>query len=379
MFLILFWAAVGLIAYTYALFPMLVLLRGRVCRRAYKCADITPTVSVIVVAHNEAANIGDKLENLLAQDYPRDKLEVLVASDGSNDATNEIVSEYEPEGVQLLELPREGKIPALNAAVKASGGEVLVFSDANSMFANGAIRALVRPLADARIGGVAGDQRYLDDHPNTNTGERTYWSFDRILKQAQSAAGSATSATGAIYAIRRSLFRPIPATVTDDFAISTGVIVEGYRLVFAPDAIAYEPVAPESCVEFGRKVRVITRGLRGVLARQKLLNPFRYGFYAIQLFSHKVLRRLLVLPLLLLLPISAILWAHGPFYQLVLLGQIGVYGCGVLGRTLEGTRFGRRKIFAIPFFFCAVNIGSLLAICNLLRGHHIDRWEPQRQ
>ncbi len=273
---IVFWAAAALIAYTYLVFPALVLIRGRLWPRGYRRAEITPSVSMIVVAHNEAAAIGAKLENLLSLDYPRERFELLIASDGSSDATEDIVRGYASQGVKLLCLPRQGKIPVLNAAVEAARGEILVFSDANSIYAPGAIRALVRPFADARIGGVAGDQRYLADRRGEASGERAYWNFDRMLKQAQSAAGNVTSATGAIYAVRRALFRPVPPGVTDDFATSTGVIAQGYRLIFAPDAVACEPVAKTGRIEFGRKVRVITRGLRGVLVRRELLNPLRY-------------------------------------------------------------------------------------------------------
>jgi len=378
MLMILFWGAVALIVYTYVLFPAIVLIRGRWFARPYKTDEITPTVSVIVVAHNEAGSIGAKLDNLLSLDYPRDRLEVLVASDGSTDATEGIVRGYAKHGVRLLGMPRRGKIPALNAAVAAAAGDVLVFSDANSMFTPGAIRALVRPLADPEIGGVAGDQRYLDEDRRVNAGERTYWNLDRMLKVAQSAAGSVTSATGAIYAIRRRLFRDVPPGVTDDFANSTGVITRGYRLVFAPDAVAYEPVAKNSRREFARKSRVITRGLCGVLARRELLNPWRHGFYALQLFSHKVVRRLVVFPLLILLLVSPWLWAHGWPYQLAAVGQLAFYGCALLGKLLEGTRVGSAKLLALPLYFCMVYYASLVAALRVLRGRRIDLWEPQR-
>jgi len=380
MLVILFWGAVALIVYTYVLFPAVVLIRGRWFRRPYRVAEITPSVSMIVVAHNEAADIGAKLDNLLSLDYPRDRLEVLVASDGSTDATEKIVRGYAKDGVRLLALPRRGKIPALNtAAAAAATGEVLVFSDANSMFTPEAIRALVRPLADPKIGGVAGDQRYLDEDRQVNAGERTYWNFDRMLKVAQSAAGSVTSATGAIYAIRRRLFRPVPPGVTDDFANSTGVIARGYRLVFAPDAVAYEPVAKNSRLEFGRKSRVITRGLCGVLARRELLNPWRHGFYALQLFSHKVVRRLVVFPLLVLLFVSPWLWRYGWPYQCAAAWQLVFYACALLGKLLEATRVGRKKLFALPLYFCMVYFASLVAVFRVLRGYRIDLWEPQRE
>jgi len=376
-----FWVALALIIYTYGLFPLITLLRGLVWRTPYRSAEITPRVSLIIAAYNEAQSIGAKLDNVLALTYPRKKLEVIVASDGSTDGTDEIVRRYAGHGIRLLSLPRGGKAPALNAAVAAATGEILVFSDANSMYATNAIRALVRPFADPAVGGVAGNQVYLKEKGGnaSGSGEQSYWNFDRKLKQLQSEAGNAISATGAIYAIRRRLFQPVPGGVTDDFTISTGVITQGQRLVFAPDAIAYEPVAGSGPREFGRKVRITTRGLRAVIVRSELLNPFRYGFYALQIFSHKVLRRLVVLPLLVLLLVSPLLWNHGWFYQAALIAQLVVYGCGLLGLLLGDTRWGKIKVFSIPFFFCMVNAASLLAAWNIVRGHRIERWEPQRR
>lgn len=380
MMLILFWSAVAIIVYTYLLFPVIVVARGLFSRRTYRRAEITPPVSIIIAAHNEAEVIRAKLENLLALDYPSDCLEILIASDGSTDGTDEIVRSYAGQNIKLLSLPRQGKAPALNAAVAASSGEILVFSDANSMYAPDAIRALVRPFADPKVGGVAGNQCYRGkQQSSTSAGERSYWKFDRLLKQFQSRGGNAISATGAIYAIRRTLFKTVPVGVTDDFVTSTGVIAQGYRLVFAADAVAYEPVAASGRTEFGRKVRVITRGLQAVIYRRQLLNPFRHGFYALQLFSHKVLRRLVVFPLLIILLVNPLLWQHGLFYQAALLGQVVVYGCAGFGLLLAHTRVGRLPLFTVPLFFCMVNIASLIATLNIIRGHRISLWEPQRQ
>ena len=381
MILLLFWLAATLIIFAYLLFPAIIVLRGRMLRRPFKAADITPPVSLIVAAHNEAANIGAKLDNILSLDYPSEQLEVIIASDGSTDGTNEIVRSYAARNVTLLALPRQGKAPALDAAVAASHGDILVFSDANSMYGRDALRAITRPFADAEVGGVAGNQCYLPKkHASlSGDGEQGYWNFDRKMKQSQSASGNVISATGAIYAIRRALFRGVPVGVTDDFAVSTDVIVQGHRLVFAPDAVAYEPVASTGGAEFGRKVRVITRGLRGVLiVRRELLNPFRYGFYAFQLFAHKVARRLVVFPLLLLFLTSPLLWYQGAIYQAVTIAQLVFYGCALLGLLLKNTPLGRLKPLTLPFFFCMVNIACLLATINLIRGHRIDFWEPQR-
>jgi cellulose synthase/poly-beta-1,6-N-acetylglucosamine synthase-like glycosyltransferase len=377
---ILFWSAAALLAWTYVLFPVVVLLRGALRRRPHREAAITPSVTMVIAAHNEAASIRAKLENVLSLDYPGDRLEILIGSDGSDDGTDEIVRTFADRGVRLLSRPRDGKAAALNASVKEAHGDILVFSDANSIYAPEALRALVRPFADPEVGGVAGDQRYLgaDGADGIVSGELRYWDFDRLLKAAESEAGHAISATGAIYAVRRSLFQPVPAGVTDDFYTSTGVISQGYRLVFAPDAIAYEPTAPTRGLEFDRKVRVITRGLRGVLLRRALLNPRRYGFYSVELLTHKLLRRTMVFPLGVTALTSALLWKHGRLYRAATLAQAAVYALGAAGILLAGRPSAHRKVLVLPAFFCFVNVATLRAVLNLVRGRSIDRWEPRR-
>jgi glycosyltransferase involved in cell wall biosynthesis len=378
---ILFWAGVVTLLYTYLLFPLIVLVRALIRARPHTSAAITPTVSMVIAAHNEAASIGAKLENVLSLDYPAGQLEVVIASDGSDDGTDEIVRRYADRGVRLLSLPRQGKAPALNAAVGAAQGEILVFSDANSLYAPDALNALVRPFADSLVGGVAGDQRYVAEGRGDaiTSGEQSYWNLDRMLKTAESRAGNVISATGAIYAVRGSLFRPVPDGVTDDFFTSTGVIAQGYRLVFAPDAVAFEPVAGTAELEFGRKVRVITRGLRGVLVRRDLLDPRNHGFYAVQLLSHKLLRRMMVFPLAVAGATSPLLWRHGRIYRVATLLQGALYGFGAAGILLARRPLGRRKPFVLPAFFCFVNLAALRATWNVVRGRRIDRWEPKRK
>lgn len=376
----LFWGATGVVAYTYAIFPLIVVVRARLRPRPHGSDDITPPVSLVVAARNEAGVIGAKLDNLLALDYPAEHLEIVIASDGSDDGSDEVVQAYAERGVRLLSRPREGKAPALNAAVAVSSGEILVFSDANSMYAPDALRALVRPFADPAVGGVAGDQRYVSAGAvgSIGAGELRYWDFDRILKEAESRAGNVISATGAIYAVRRALFSAVPEGVTDDFATSTAVIVQGARLVFAPDAVAYEPVAVSVGLELDRKVRVMTRGLRGVVVRRELLDPRRHGFYALQLFSHKVLRRMMVFPLILIAVTSPLLRRRAPVYRVVTFAQALFYAAGATGMLLADRPLGRRKPFVLAAFFCFVNLASLQATWNVVRGRRIDRWEPRR-
>jgi cellulose synthase/poly-beta-1,6-N-acetylglucosamine synthase-like glycosyltransferase len=374
----LFWGALGLLLYTYLIFPLLLALRGMVVHRPYRSAPIHPRASLIIAARNEADGIGAKLDNIDGLEYPPDHLEVIIASDGSEDETEAIVSAHRGRPIRLVRLPRRGKAAALNAAVAKATGEILIFSDANSRYAPDAIARLVAPFADESIGGVAGNQVYeRSARPRAGTqGEHAYWSYDRLLKAAESRAGNTVSATGAIYAIRRHLFRPVPDGVTDDFYTSVGVIAQGGRLVFAPDAIAYEPPAATGRLEFQRKVRIMTRGLRAVAMRRELLDPRRYGFYAIQLLSHKVLRRLMAAPLLILAIAAPSLWRHGALYRLMTVGQAAIYGSALLGMAPWG--WARRRFFELPAFFCIATAASALATWNVLRGRQIDRWEPTR-
>ena len=334
---------------------------------------------MVLAARNEAASIGPRLENLAALDYPADRLQVIVASDGSDDATIERARAVAGERVTILDLERVGKAAALDAAVALATGDVVVFTDANTAFAPDAIRAIVRPLADPTVGGVAGNQVYLPALMSPEAvGERGYWDLDRVLKRAESAAGSTVSATGAIYALRRPLVPSILAGVTDDFYTSTAVIDRGYRLVFAEDAIAYEPPAASSRDEYRRKVRIMSRGFRGVLARRALLDPRRTGFYAAQLAWHKLLRRLMAVPLLVLAVTSLSLIRAGRWYALAAVAQLAAYGAAALGTFAPRSALGRHKVAALAAFFVMVNTAALDAALGVLRGRRIDRWDPQR-
>jgi cellulose synthase/poly-beta-1,6-N-acetylglucosamine synthase-like glycosyltransferase len=379
--LAIFWAAVGLLLYTYVFFPALVVVRGRLFEHSFEKSDHTPPVSVVIAAHNEEAHIGNRIENLLGQDYPLARVQILIASDGSSDRTDAIVSGYASRGVQLIPGPRRGKGQTLNAAVAQATGDILVFSDANTRFRPDAMRALVRPFADPGVGGVVGNQIYTRDTHGSPAadGEMAYWDFDRMLKHAQSRAGSVTSATGAIYAIRRALYHPVPKFAMDDFVISTGVVAKGGRLVFAADAVALEPVAAAAEAEFSRKVRVITQGLYGVRVMRELLNPLRYGFYAHQLAWHKILRRVMVLPMLAILAVSPWLWEHGSGYQGIVAGQVAFYGVAMLGFALRRARPGRWKVPALAFYFCMVNAAALIALVNNFGGRHIGSWTPSHE
>jgi cellulose synthase/poly-beta-1,6-N-acetylglucosamine synthase-like glycosyltransferase len=376
-----FWTTVLSITYAYAGFPLLVTMVGTFRKRNVRKASVTPRMSLIIAAYNEEECIGQRMENALAMDYPADDLEIIIASDGSSDGTEAIVEGYGDRGVRLLSLPRQGKILALAAAVREATGEVLVFSDANTVVHPRALREMASNFADPEVGGVVGHTGYWieEGSESSSRGENSYWRYDTWIKELESRTGSVVSAHGGLYALRRELFQPPTDTaVTDDFYISTGVVERGFRLVFEPEARALEAAVKTSEREFSRRVRLMTRGLRGVWLRRRLLNPFDYGFYALTLFSHKLLRRLLPVALVLLLAASALLASSHPFYAAALGAQVAFYAFGTAGYLFKSTRVGRWKLFYLPFFFCMANAASLLAVSRFLRGDRVTLWQPQR-
>lgn len=376
-----FWCSIALLIYVYAGFAVIVILAGAILNRTVRKQAIEPTVSILIAAYNEEDSIKQRLENLFELDYPMSQLEIIVASDGSDDATENIVRSFANHGVRLLSLPRRGKIQALNAAAAQATGDILIFSDANSMYEPQALRQLVANFADPKVGGVGGNTIYTEQNnsDSVSSGENLYWNYDKWLKEMESRTGSIVSAHGAIYAIRRELYQPLSDTaVTDDFAISTMVIEQGYRLVFEKNARAYEVAIPATEREFGRKVRMMTRGLRGVMLRKKLLNPFRHGFYSLVLFTHKLLRRLVSLALISLFVSSLLLMSHGAVYFAFALGQIVFYLLAGLGYLFRQQPIGRLRLLYIPFFYCLANIAAIRALWNMIRGRQISRWQPHR-
>ena len=379
----------GFVLATMGLFPLVTWLRATV-RTGWRRIDSPapeilspPPLSVVVACYNESRYIGPRIENLLGCDYPRDRLQIVVASDGSTDDTEAIANRYAEHNVRVVRTERGGKGQALNAGVAAATGDVLVFTDANTEFRPDALRAIVRPLADPTVGGVAGNQRYVrgSEASLSADGECCHWNWDTRQKQWQSQAGSVTAATGALYAIRRRCFDPVPPHVMDDFHISTGVIARGLRLVFAADAVAVEPVATRDGVEFQRKVRVAVQGLRAVWTRRGLLNPLRYGWYSWQLFAHKIARRLLPLPLLALAVSAALLAGRSPVHLAVFAAGglvIGLAAIAAVARVAPQWRWPRAKLFAIPHFFCMAQVALLLAWWRVLRGSGLRVWEPER-
>ena len=377
MFVIVFWAALLLVAYTYLIYPVLLWLLTAGRRRPdYALLDEWPCASLIIAAYNEEAVLRAKLENALALDYPVDKLDIVVVSDESTDGTDAIAAEFAARGVRVHRVPeRGGKTAAQNIGVGLARGEVLVFTDANSMYAPDALKRLLAPLADDGIGCVCGELQYADsDAGGVGKGEGTYWSYEQFLKQRESLLSSALGANGAIYALRRELFEELDSDIISDFIMPIRVWRRGYRVVYEPKAIALESSGGSFHDEFRRRRRIISRSLYGLWTQRGVLNPFAHFFFAFQMFSHKVLRWLV--PVLLLVALGAnIALAGDPFYRILLVLEVAFMASAVLGYALP-ERLGRLMPFYVPAYFCAINYGALLGVLNFITGRRHVVWQP---
>lgn len=338
---------------------------------------LPPVITVVIAAHNEQADLPAKLTDLQQQDLPGEvELQVIVASDGSSDDTVALASAHPLDPV-VLDLPRGGKAGALNAALALAKGDIVVFSDANSRLGPEALDVLLGPFADPEVGGVAGRQRY-GDPSQAITGESEYWAYEDRLKILESSTGSVVSATGALYGVRRDLIEEVPPDVTDDFFISTGVVAAGQRLVYEPRAVAWEDPSGSPGSEYRRKVRIITRGLTGVRRRRSLLNPIRHGHYALVLLVHKVLRRLMFVPLSAGAIGMFLLRNVHPLVRLATWSGLAVSAAAGFAIRYPETALARFKPIRLLSHFIVVNVAAAHAALNVVRSREFSVWDPER-
>jgi len=375
---LIFWLSLALLAYAHVGYPALIAARARLAPRPHRRGG-EPTVSTVIVAYNEAARIGARIENLRALDYPSDRLEIVVASDGSSDGTAERARAWEPDGVTVVAFEtRRGKPAVLNDVVPKLRGEIVVMADARQTFDTRALRALVAPFADTAVGAVSGEL-ILTSGGATHVGEGVglYWRYEKFIRRHESLADSTVGATGAIYAIRRALFAPVPAdTILDDVLIPMTIVGRGYRVLFEATARAYDRPAATAPEEFRRKVRTIA-GTFQLFARNRwLLSPRRNRLW-LQTVSHKGLR--LMSPLLLgALVASNVLLVEAPLYRLALGAQLAFYGAALVGALTRGTRV-RIPFMSVPYVFCLLNWATTVAFLRFLAGRQRVTWDKAAQ
>jgi cellulose synthase/poly-beta-1,6-N-acetylglucosamine synthase-like glycosyltransferase len=378
---IIFWMSVLALCYTYAGYPLLVFVVSLIRSRKVLRKPNEPSVSVIITAYNEERDLRAKLENTLALEYPSSKLEVIVASDCSTDRTDQIVFEFASRGVRLhRQSERLGKTAAQNAAVEHARGEVILFSDATTLYNSDILRVMMPDFADPSIGCVAGRLVYIDPaNSAVGHGARSYWSYETFLKKHESRTGSLIGASGCLYAVRRSAYIPMYHEACSDFLIATKMVEQGLRTVFEPSAVCTEETNRRAGKEMKMRVRVITQTFTDLWRHREMMNPWRSGFYAIQLFSHKVLRYFVPLFLIAMLAMSAILAPLSRFYAATLGAQLLFYAMAVGGWMLERTGARRMRLLALPQYFVLANLASVIACYKFLSGERYARWEPVRE
>lgn len=379
MLTILFWATAALVVYVYLGYPLLLAgMRLVGCGRAVAKGDSRPAVTLIVSAHNEAAVIGEKLANSLTLEYPSDRLQVVVVSDASTDGTDDIVAATADPRVALLRMPvRSGKTLGLNEAVRAARGEIIAFSDANAMYTPSTVAALVCNFDDPTVGAVVGESTYSRPEGGADQDESLYWRYEVLIKRLESAVGSLVGGDGAIYAIRKSLYRPMSADALSDFVNPMQIVCSGYRCVYEPEARSVERGAGDFAREFGRKVRIVNRAWRATMSLKRVLNPVRFGFFSVEVLSHKVLRWLVPLFLVVILATNLALLGRGGIYTASLSAQLVFYGLGCLGYAVR-KRVRVPRILALPLYFLMVNIASARGIIEVYLGKTYTTWTTVR-
>lgn len=397
------WVLVGLIAWVYVGYPLLLAALARagvklgVAARAGRGAAAgaddargglasvevpVPSVAVLVAAYDEERAIERKVRTLLASAYPRDRLRVVVASDGSSDGTDAVVRAIADPRVTLLELPRGGKTRALNAAAAAAGEvDVLVMTDATTVLAPDAIAALAAAFADPSVGCVAAELVYVDGSGSeVARGTGAYWRYETAIKRLEGEVCSLIGCSGALYAVRRAAHRPIHPELDDDFTMPWEVYDQGYVTRLVRGAVSEESANSEPHADFRMRVRVALRAINALVRRRRYLDPLRYGWFSVQLMSHKALRYLVPWMWLSSFALAVVLFRTSEaraLYAVVLLGHALVGSAAIVGWL--SLRVGAKLPFVhVPYYFAHLNAAALWASLKYLAGDRAVTWRTDR-
>ncbi len=386
MFGIIFWLSVALIIYVYAGYPLLVFLLGRFGKPLKRSYELQPTITLIFAAYNEEKVVGQKLKNCLALNYPRDKLQIIVADDGSTDATAEIVKEYANQKIELISFPqRRGKLHALNDAVRSARGEILLFSDADNFYPPNVLIETAKYFADPSVGAVSGGRDVIGASP-LGKAESLYWKYEEFIKINETKLGNCVGVAGDLLAVRKSLFTPPPAKIiNDDFYMALSVIQKGYRVIYAPEARSSHPVAASEQGEIERRARMIAGRYQAMFLAWRLL-PFSNPIAVWQIISHKFLRPLVPLAMIFALvanclalfvfPVSAepaLLFLGTPYGNVIFTGQAVFYLLAAVGKKYKpGGTFG--YILYLPTFLVNSNLAALIGLYRYVGSRQTVLW-----
>jgi len=370
---------IGLITYTYVGYPAFIFVVASIRKHRPADPNYYPFISVLIAAYNEESHIANKLRETLSLDYPAERIEVIVLSDCSSDSTDRIVHAFPDPRVRLLRMDRRrGKTHAQNEGVKIAKGEVLIFSDATTKYHPQALRYLACNYQDGRVGAVTGRNQYFDPQETSPTGLGTvaFWNYENIIKSLQSRIYTLTGCVGCIYSVRKSAYTELPEDIISDLVQPLWAIQKGYRVLFEPRALAYETTTKSMEKEFSMRVRVVTRGMRGLLSVPGLLVPWNNPWVSFQLYSHKILRWMI--PFFLIGTLLCCLFASQVGWVLAVLAlQLGFYATAIAARLIP--LHLRWSPLGIPLYFCTLNAAALVSFCELLRGKKYVVWDTMRK
>jgi cellulose synthase/poly-beta-1,6-N-acetylglucosamine synthase-like glycosyltransferase len=372
---------IALVFYVYFGYFALVIVLAQIIRRKVYQREIQPSVALMIAAYNEEQGIAKKIDNSLQLLYPKEKLRIIVVSDGSSDRTDEIVKSYAHAGVELIRVEgRVGKTEARNVAIKEIDSEIVLFSDATTEYRPDIIKKMVRNFADPEVGMVTGHLIYRNDQNSPmGLGQKLFWKYESLIKNAQTKLGTLTGSVGCATSFRRVLYSPLPANIIEDFTEPLMFVIKGKRVVYEPEAICYELPTPKSQNEWKMRVRVVRGGMSGMLYAKKILNPFRYPIASFQLISHKILRWLVPVfgICILLATLSAIILTPNPIAIALALLQLVFYACAAVAFILEKKGM-KIKILSIPLYFIVLNAASLVALYKTITTQLEATWETDR-
>ena len=369
-------ACIFLALYPLLVYPMIIRLISLFGKQRVRRAPYCPEVTILIPAYNEVSSIGQTIENKLAQDYPADKLQILVVSDASDDGTDEVVSRYAARGVRLLRrAERAGKAAGLNAGIRQAGGSIVIFSDANSQFATDAISRLAENFADSDVGYVTGHLT-LRAADARSGGSSAYMVYENWLRRLETDCGSVIGVNGGVDAMRRHLYVDVPSDQITDFVLPLHVIESGSRVVFDERACSVEDANEDSGTEFRMRVRVALRALRGLVYMKSVLHPLRHPMASFCIISHKVLRYFTFLFLAGALIANVVLAFNAPLYGWLLFLQLLCYGAALLGlwRALPDSL---ARLTMLPGYFLVSNAAFAVAAVRFMRGDVVATWKPR--
>ena len=372
----LFWASLLFVVHTYLGYPLVLWVFTKIRSTDIRRRRIYPPVSIIIAARNERDKIRGKIEHTLTLQYPRELLEVIVASDASDDGTDPIAQQYDTCGVRLVRAPtRRGKEYVQGLAVAVAKGDVLVFTDAATILESDTLERLIQNFADQTVGAVSTEDVLVDAAGNA-TGEGIYVKYDMWVRRLESRFHSLVGLSGSCFAIRKELCADWSSTLASDFMGALRAARGGYRSVADPFALGKFTAVLSAELERPRKIRTFLRGITVLMANLDLLNPFRYGRFAFQLVSHKLLRFMSPFLLLIILATSAALMREQPF-RAIFWTQVAFYALGTLGAVVVSLQ--RYAFIRVPYYFAMVQWAILVAWGKYGRGHRQVAWEPSKR